>query len=207
MTTEAEEVADLKQMFARNIRNRPPWDDTPLRNRPSALVGLKPVTREPWAIDEDVYNRKHETRDVGIQGARGPECPRSDKRDARCTRAQLPPSALTPCVRACYRFALRALGDTDRYLDQTARTRFLAVQSVDAMNRFNMKYESNTPTQGGVLGGDPVRPPPPAVSPMKARKSAASSQALTPVDGKKSKPATSPSTAAASRTRPSGSAG
>jgi len=62
MPSDAEEVRELKKMLAR----RPPWDSTPLRNRPSALVGLKPVTREPWAVDEDVYNRKFETRDVGV---------------------------------------------------------------------------------------------------------------------------------------------
>ena len=65
--SEADEVKELKAMFSANKR-KPPWDSTPLRNRPSALIGLKPVTREPWAIDEDVYNRRFETRDVGIQG-------------------------------------------------------------------------------------------------------------------------------------------
>jgi hypothetical protein len=66
MPNEEEELRELKSMFAR----RPAWDSTPLRNRPPALVGLKPVTREPWAIDEDVYNRRFETRDVGVPGAR-----------------------------------------------------------------------------------------------------------------------------------------
>ena len=54
--SEAEEIAELKDMFrsppkkANKFKNRPAWDSTPLRNRPSALVGLKPVTREPWAV-------------------------------------------------------------------------------------------------------------------------------------------------------------
>jgi len=61
---EADEVAELKSMF-RSPPRRPAWDSTPLRNRPSALMGLKPVTREPWAVDEEVYNRKFETRDIG----------------------------------------------------------------------------------------------------------------------------------------------
>ena len=70
--TEADEVAELKQMFKSPgkpmpVNRRPPWDSTPLRGRPPQLVGLKPVTREPWAIDEDVYNRKFETRDVGVR--------------------------------------------------------------------------------------------------------------------------------------------
>lgn len=69
--TDADEVAELKQMFSSpnkrsKMMQRPAWDSTPLRNRPSALIGLKPVTREPWAVDEDVYNRRFETRDVGV---------------------------------------------------------------------------------------------------------------------------------------------
>ena len=58
MPSEAEEVAELKQMFRSPgvlvnrgtipIHKRPAWDGTPLRNRPSALTGIKPVTREPW---------------------------------------------------------------------------------------------------------------------------------------------------------------
>ena len=66
MPTEDEELASLKKMFRRDTR--PPWDPTPLRNRPTALIGLKPVTREPWAIDEVVYNRRFETRAVGRPG-------------------------------------------------------------------------------------------------------------------------------------------
>ena len=51
--SEEDEVAELKQMFRspnkrNSMQNRPAWDPTPLRYRPSALVGLKPVTREPW---------------------------------------------------------------------------------------------------------------------------------------------------------------
>ena len=36
-----------------------------MRSRPAALTGLRPVTSEPWAADEDVYNRKYETRELG----------------------------------------------------------------------------------------------------------------------------------------------
>ena len=74
MSSEADEVAALKKMFKSPtksgtipIHRRPAWDSTPLRGRPPQLVGLKPVTREPWAIDEDVYNRRFETRDVGVR--------------------------------------------------------------------------------------------------------------------------------------------
>ena len=34
------------------------WNNTPLRYRPAELVGLKPKTPEPWAIDEAYYQRK-----------------------------------------------------------------------------------------------------------------------------------------------------
>ena len=47
------------------VAGRPAWDNTALRARPAALVGVKPVTREPWAQDEAVYNKKFETRQTG----------------------------------------------------------------------------------------------------------------------------------------------
>ena len=34
-----------------------------MRSRPSALRGLKPVTREPWAVDEEVYHKKVDRRE------------------------------------------------------------------------------------------------------------------------------------------------
>ena len=45
------------------LSGRPQWNSSPMRSRPSALRGLRPVTREPWAEDEDVYNRRFETRE------------------------------------------------------------------------------------------------------------------------------------------------
>lgn len=33
------------------------WDPSPHRNPPAALKQIKPQTREPWAIDADVYNK------------------------------------------------------------------------------------------------------------------------------------------------------
>ena len=66
--SDEEEVAELRAMFSSpttKISRRPAWDSTPLRNRPSALRGLRPVTREPWAMDENVYNKKFEMRDIG----------------------------------------------------------------------------------------------------------------------------------------------
>ena len=134
MPSEAEELAELKSMFSSPpkkgppipINRRPAWDDTPLRNRPSALIGIKPVTREPWAIDEDVYNRKFETRDVGI-------------------RASIPQHEFTSCMSPAVAGLTRP--DTrssvlaeDRYLDKTARTRQISTQLVDYMCRFDNKY-------------------------------------------------------------------
>lgn len=72
MPSDADEVAQLKNM---GLGRRPPWDGSPLRARPAALKGLQPITREPWAIDEDVYNRRFETRDVGIPGVRPCDTP------------------------------------------------------------------------------------------------------------------------------------
>ena len=59
--SDRDEVAELRAMFSRQ-----PWDNTPFRSRPAALIGLLPVTREPWAYDEEVYNRNFGTRDVGV---------------------------------------------------------------------------------------------------------------------------------------------
>jgi len=39
------------------------WDGSPLRHAPHVLRGMKPVTREPWAFDEQVYN-EDTTRDT-----------------------------------------------------------------------------------------------------------------------------------------------
>ena len=44
-----------------------------MRSRPAALDGLKPVTPEPWATDEAVYNLRFETRDVGERHGRPDE--------------------------------------------------------------------------------------------------------------------------------------
>ena len=37
--------------------DKPAWDNSPMRSRPAALRGLKPVTPEPWAADEQVRVR------------------------------------------------------------------------------------------------------------------------------------------------------
>ena len=34
------------------------WNSTPMRTRPAELRGLRPITREPWAIDEEFYQKK-----------------------------------------------------------------------------------------------------------------------------------------------------
>jgi len=40
-----------------DLNARPTWDSSPMRSRPAALRGLRPVTREPWATDEEVYKQ------------------------------------------------------------------------------------------------------------------------------------------------------
>lgn len=52
-TSDAEEAEELRQMFGRAAQpvvHERAWDSTPFRPRPAALVGLLPVTREPWAV-------------------------------------------------------------------------------------------------------------------------------------------------------------
>ena len=34
------------------------WIGTPFRTRPAELKGLRPITKEPWAIDEEFYQKK-----------------------------------------------------------------------------------------------------------------------------------------------------
>ena len=137
--TEADEVAELKSMFSAQprgtipINRRPAWDGTPLRNRPTALIGLKPVTREPWAVDEDVYNRRFETRDVGVRACHpcAPPLPPPTAPSGKPTRERL-----TVPLRAAPIPVLAA----DRYLDKTARSRQMGTQLIDYMCRFDSKY-------------------------------------------------------------------
>lgn len=42
--------------------DRPAWNSTPMRHAPAALKGLKPVTPEPWAADEAVYDRVYNSQ-------------------------------------------------------------------------------------------------------------------------------------------------
>jgi len=45
-----------------NGRKQPAWDSSPLRPVPHTLKGLKPVTREPWSIDQEI------NRDMSLEG-------------------------------------------------------------------------------------------------------------------------------------------
>ena len=71
--TEAEEIAELmslginhparKRYREREQRKKwlaleKAWDSTPMRTRPAELRGLRPITREPWAVDEEFYQKK-----------------------------------------------------------------------------------------------------------------------------------------------------
>ena len=49
---------------------QPLWDSSPLRHCPHVLRGISPVTREPWAVDEQIYN-KNTTRDTTLDERAG----------------------------------------------------------------------------------------------------------------------------------------
>lgn len=54
-----------------SLGGQPLWDSSPLRHCPYVLRGIAPVTREPWAVDEHIYNRDT-TRDTTMdEGAGG----------------------------------------------------------------------------------------------------------------------------------------
>lgn len=61
-----------------SLGGQPQWDSSPLRHCPFVLRGISPVTREPWAIDEQIYNRDT-TRDTTMdeRGAQSHHQPRS----------------------------------------------------------------------------------------------------------------------------------
>ena len=50
-------------------RAQPAWDSSPNRPVPHALKGLKPVTREPWAVDQSI-NRNMELEGFDLYGAK-----------------------------------------------------------------------------------------------------------------------------------------
>ena len=71
--TEAEEIAELMSLGINHparVRYRERekrkkyekmennWIGTPFRTRPAELKGLRPITKEPWAIDEEFYQKK-----------------------------------------------------------------------------------------------------------------------------------------------------
>ena len=49
---------------------KPMWDSSPMRYCPHVLRGISPVTREPWCIDEKIYNRDT-TRDTTMDERAG----------------------------------------------------------------------------------------------------------------------------------------
>lgn len=71
--TEAEEIEELmalginhparrkyreQEARKKNRKLENGWNNTPLRSRPSNLRGLRPATKEPWAVDEEFYQKK-----------------------------------------------------------------------------------------------------------------------------------------------------
>lgn len=73
-STDEEEVQELlrmgvgygKGMSAADERHlEAGWDPSPHKNPPAYLKLIKPITREPWTIDSQVYNRAFNTQDFG----------------------------------------------------------------------------------------------------------------------------------------------
>lgn len=60
----------LKRNASIGGNGQPWWDSSPLRHCPHVLRGIQPVTREPWAIDEQIYNRDT-TRDTTMDERAG----------------------------------------------------------------------------------------------------------------------------------------
>jgi len=46
-----------------SLGGQPLWDSSPMRYCPHVLRGIKPITREPWCVDEKIYN-EDTTRDT-----------------------------------------------------------------------------------------------------------------------------------------------
>jgi hypothetical protein len=71
-STDEQEVEDLLRMgvgFQRDFRDERSleagWDPSPHKNPPAMIKNIKPITREPWTIDQQVYNRAFDTSDFG----------------------------------------------------------------------------------------------------------------------------------------------
>jgi hypothetical protein len=71
-STDEEEVQDLLRMGVGFTRTEADerhleagWDPSPHKNPPAYLKAIKPITREPWTIDAQVYNRAFDTGDFG----------------------------------------------------------------------------------------------------------------------------------------------
>jgi hypothetical protein len=70
--SEAEEIAELmalgvnhparrhreRELRAKNRALEKKWNSTPHRTTPANLTGIKCATKEPWAIDEQFYQKK-----------------------------------------------------------------------------------------------------------------------------------------------------
>ena len=72
-STDEEEVEELLRMgvgwgkgsFEEERYLEANWDPSPHKNPPAYLKAIKPITREPWTIDQQVYNATFDTSDFG----------------------------------------------------------------------------------------------------------------------------------------------
>ena len=51
--------------------SKPAWNSSPMRHAPAALRGLKPVTPEPWASDEAIYDRLYNSQSRSAESGFG----------------------------------------------------------------------------------------------------------------------------------------
>ena len=80
------------------LGNKPMWDNSPMRNCPHPLRGIKPMTVEPWAIDRDVYNAdttRDTTEDAAAAGG-DEELAKNAYKDRATTRQVDRPGFYTP---------------------------------------------------------------------------------------------------------------
>ena len=151
--TEAEEIEELKAMGIasrkqrrdliqrkKNAERESGWNNTPFRQVPAGLRGIKCSTKEPWAFDEEVYTRKTGSfeYEVNAQEEYNDECAAPRKPNLQKRKAPLP---LRP-RRATDRRARRVL----------RRAAYLPPSTAGACSTTSMATASRSPRAGSRAG-------------------------------------------------------
>ena len=132
---------------------KPAWDNTPMRSRPSALRGLKPVTPEPWASDEQVertYGTSNAPHDFHSAAAKSAAA-------ADGVVLRLVGIRFSPHVAQVYEaYKKKRLGrqenhgsTDDREVDKTARVREKGLRHTAYMNRIDSKWGNDMAATAG----------------------------------------------------------